>query len=256
LSGARSQPPLRDYYNSYWSEEGFRPTGRLTQPIHELLELHVTSSSDCLDVGCGDGRTSGLWLREHAGSYVGVDVSATAVQQAAALGLDARLIDDAADLPFGDASFDVVLCLEVLEHLFAPHDAAREMLRVLRPGGALLATVPNAAYWRRRLDLFFLGRVNPLGDALSVREPWRDPHIRFFNRSTFRRMLVQAGFAEVHVGGHGGTLTGDLPFIRRLFRPSGWAHPTWRSRPVYRQFERLLPSLLGYRLHAVARKRA
>ena len=58
--------------------------------------------------------------------------------------------------------FTVVVCFEVLEHLFAPHLAVAEMHRVLEPGGVLIATVPNVAYWRRRLDFL---RARPLEPA-------------------------------------------------------------------------------------------
>jgi SAM-dependent methyltransferase len=245
---------VRAYYDAYWSEGRFRPVDRLTHPLEELLAPVVSAESACLDVGCGDGSTCGAWLSQRAHSYVGVDVSPTAVEAARAAGLEAHAIEDASELPFADASFDVVTCLEVFEHLFAPHLAAAEIHRVLRAGGVLVATVPNAAYWRRRLDLAALGRLNPLGDDESVDAPWRDPHLRFFNRSALGRMLARAGFRDVRVSGHGGTALGDLPALRRLGRPRGWRHPDWRANPVYSGFERAAPGLLAYRLHAIARK--
>jgi methionine biosynthesis protein MetW len=245
----------KTYYETYWSPGGFRPTGQLRVPLQELYEQAIDPMMDCLDFGCGDGRTSGLWLSERARSYVGVDVSATAVAMARDSGLDARVVDDGDSLPFPDESFDAVVCIEVLEHLFEPQAACAEFLRVLRPGGTLIITVPNVAYWRRRLDFFVLGRWNPLGDELSVSQPWRDPHIRFFNRRSLTRMLEHHGFAQVEVGGHGGTLAGDIPIVRKLVRErGGWAVPDWSPNPVYRRFERALPGLLGYRLHAVARR--
>jgi SAM-dependent methyltransferase len=245
---------VRAYYDAYWSEGRFRPVGRLTDPLAALLAPVVASDSDCLDVGCGDGSTCGGWLSERAGSYVGVDISPTAVEAARATGLTAHTVDDASELPFADASFDVVACLEVFEHLFAPQLAAVEIHRVLRPGGVLIVTVPNAAYWRRRLDLVAFGRLNPLGDDESVDAPWRDPHLRFFNRGALGRLLARTGFADVRVAGHGGTALGDVPALRRLGRPRGWRHPEWRANAVYSAFERAAPGLFAYRLHAVARK--
>jgi 2-polyprenyl-6-hydroxyphenyl methylase/3-demethylubiquinone-9 3-methyltransferase len=201
-----------------------------------------------LDLGCGDGQTSGLWLRDHGCDYVGVDISENAVQAARSLGLESARIDDAASLPFPDASFDAAACIEVLEHLFEPQLAVSEVLRILRPGGVLIVTVPNIAYWRWRLDLALLGRWNPLGDTLAVKEPWRDPHIRFFNPKTLREMLSSAGFNPVKVSGHAGRFLGDLPWLGRRLRGAVGASPP------YRTMERLAPSLFAYRLHAVAYK--
>jgi SAM-dependent methyltransferase len=237
-----------EYYERYWSEEGFNPTRPISDRLHALLATHLPEDGRCLDVGCGDGRSIGLWLRDHVGRYVGVDVSETAAAHARGLGLDARQVPDAAELPFGDGEFDVVVCLEVLEHLFAPHRAAGEALRVLRPGGTYFATVPNVAYWRWRRDLALGGTWNPYGDEDSVDAPWRDPHIRFFTVPAFERMLERVGFASVEVGGHEGEILGT-------WRLSGVARACPRARRRLHEtiYGALLP-LLGLRLHAVAKK--
>lgn len=238
---------VRDYYNSYWSESGFNPRGHMKPFLLPLLQAHIEPGWRCLDFGCGDGHTSGPWLVERGCTYVGVDISETAVRAARQAGLEAQVIPDTSSLPFASASFDAVLAVEVLEHLFDPRAAALEMFRVLRGGGLLLATVPNVAYWRRRLDLMLLGRWNPLGDDLSVREPWRDPHIRFFNAGALKRMLLSVGFSPVEIGGHEGSFVRDIP----------WVGPArWRREPskLYQRAEKALPSLLGNRLNAVAVK--
>ena len=123
------------YYESYWSEEGFNPVRPVPTRLERLLATYLPRSGSCLDVGCGDGRSIGPLLRDQVGSYLGVDVSETAVARSRDLGLAAQRISDAAELPFEDDAFDAVVCLEVLEHLFAPHHAIAEALRVLRPGG-------------------------------------------------------------------------------------------------------------------------
>jgi methionine biosynthesis protein MetW len=237
----------QEYYNQYWSDGGFQPWGSLDPDLRALYETRVSPGADCLDVGCGDGRTSGLWLREHAASYVGVDVSEPAVHEARRLGLDARPITDASELPFSDKSFDVVVCIEVLEHLFQPFDAAVEIRRVLRPGGLLIASVPNVAYWRRRAELAVIGRWNPFGDQLSTLKPWRDPHIRFFTPRSARAMLAEAGFGSIDAGGKGGGFLREFPAVRRRAQ---------KTSALYRIAERRAPSLLAARLQIVARKDA
>lgn len=235
------------YYEQYWTTEGFNPTGHGPFPqLERVLETHARPGEAWLDVGCGDGRTAGLWLAGRGCNYIGVDLSATAVEQASALGLDARVIRDASALPFEDETFAGVLAVDVLEHVFQPQRAVAEFRRVLQPGGVLFVSLPNVAYWRRRLELLLIGRFDPLGDDRSVDQPWRDPHIRFFSPKTLARMLHSEAFAaEVH--GYAGGFLADLPKV-------GYRYFWGRSSGFYKWAERQLPNLLGRRIYAVAVK--
>ncbi|MET0604265.1 MAG: class I SAM-dependent methyltransferase [Baekduia sp.] len=233
------------YYDRYWTTEGFQPTGNTFKELGNFLADHAKAGQSWLDVGCGDGRTSGVWLASNGIEYTGVDVSQTAVAEACSIGLDARLIEDAGSLPFDDDTFDGIVMVEVLEHLFEPQVAAREILRVLKPGGTFFATVPNVAYWRRRLELGLLGRFDPIGDDLSIDQPWRDPHIRFFTAATLHHMLAGEGFAAIKVAGHAGAWVSDWPRVGR---------GRTGNSAAYRWLEARAPGLLGKRLNVVARK--
>jgi SAM-dependent methyltransferase len=230
------------YYDEYWSAE-VEPYYEPDPTLSRLLFDGVDGGTRVLDVGCGPARSYALELARRAGSYTGVDVSAEAIRAATAAGFDARLVTDASDLPFPEGSFDLVVCVEVLEHLFAPDRAVSAIHRVLRPGGKLVASAPNVAYWRLRASLA-AGVWNPTGDALSVERPWRDPHLRFFTPSTLERMLRLSGYRDVDVGAHGGRGLDHL-----TTRPT--AHGQSR---LYRLAERRLPSVLGMTVHAVAVK--
>jgi SAM-dependent methyltransferase len=245
-SAAIGTDQLTEYYNAYWGPGGTNPGCTRPTAVLETLDAHTGGEDRLLDFGCGDGRNIGAWLAERVGSYVGVDISAVAVEGAAELGLDARRIDSEREIPLPDGSFDVVACLEVFEHLVEPHRAASEIFRVLRPGGTLIATVPNVAYWRFRLDLALFGRWDPLGDGLSVERPWRDPHLRFFTKPALIRMLACAGFVETDIRGCDGALLADIPLLRRFSRG--------RGSPPYRALERWLPSILSRVLLVVTRR--
>jgi methionine biosynthesis protein MetW len=240
----RSQ--IAAYYDAYWHFKG-RPVIPTPPPeVIRIMRREIAAGSACLDVGCGNGRAGGLPLRAIGCRYIGVDVSPAAIDAARKIGLDARQINDAADLPFSDASFDAVIAMEVLEHLVLPKPAVLEMMRVLKPGGVLLATSPNVAYWRRRLELV-VGRWNPLGHPDAAARPWADPHLRFFTVGTLRQLLREAGFHEIQVGGHGGHLLGDIPRIGKLLRKA-------EGSRAYRLLEHWRPSTFGCFLNAVARK--
>jgi methionine biosynthesis protein MetW len=234
------------YYENYWASDGFHPTGTLWPELEDLYRANVTGLDRVLDVGCGDGLTSGMLLKEIAQAYQGVDVSSAAIAQATDHGFAAEVIEDASKLPFPDSSFDVVTLIEVLEHLFDPAGAVQEAARVLRPGGRLLATMPNIAYWRSRLDLLLVGRFNPRGDNLSVTRPWRDPHVRFFTVTSLTAMLQAAEFTDVRVGGHAGGVLNGMPWINQRLRQSE------KSSVVYKLMEKRVPALFAYRLEVVA----
>jgi SAM-dependent methyltransferase/putative flippase GtrA len=96
---------------------------------------------DVLDVGCGEMPFRGLLPRDVR--YTGIDVGA-----ADDFGMRGRpdIIEfDGLNIPFPDASFDHVLCTEVLEHAEDPLGLVAEMRRVLKPGGTLVLTVPFSA---------------------------------------------------------------------------------------------------------------
>lgn len=110
-----------------------------------LLAREIARNRDVLDVACGEGYGSAL-MAQTARSVVGVDVSDEAVTHAAAAYGGERLTylsGDARRIPLADASVDLVVSFETLEH-FVEHDLfLAEVKRVLRPGGALLVSTPE-----------------------------------------------------------------------------------------------------------------
>jgi methionine biosynthesis protein MetW len=235
-----------EYYDAYWRTGDWVTS--LPPKLLGLLEARVSRTDECLEVGCGDGGTSGTWLHENAARYVGVDISDAAVRLSRERGLDARQVADASDLPFADRSFDVVVCVEVLEHLFEPQRALAEAHRLLREGGRLIATVPNVAHWRNRLDLALLGRLNPRGDHLSAAQPWRDPHLRFFTLRSLSSLVIECGFRILERGGHTQHgLAEHLPGVRRLTR-------TRAAGPVSRSLAARFPRPLAETIYVVAER--
>ena len=107
-----------------------------------LAALDPQSGERAVDVGCGTG-TEVRRLAELVGpdgEAIGVEphpgMRAAAEGRAAAVGVAARFVDgDARSLPFADGSVDVIRCERVFQHLSDPDGAARELARVLAPGG-------------------------------------------------------------------------------------------------------------------------
>lgn len=107
----------------------------------------VHSSDDLLEIGTGLGVLSGL-IAPMVTSYKGIEYDAEACQAAKKRVTNPDWITqgDAQALTFPDNSFDVVVCLEVLEHLPDYRKALNEIARVLRPKGRLIASIPYAKY--------------------------------------------------------------------------------------------------------------
>lgn len=102
-----------------------------------------------LDIGCGAGYGSAE-LSQTAGSVVGIDIAADAVGYAADHYQRPNLtfqVAGAAELPFPDASFDLVVAFEVIEHLRDWERLIAEARRVLTPSGQFVVSTPNKAYY-------------------------------------------------------------------------------------------------------------
>jgi SAM-dependent methyltransferase len=94
-----------------------------------------------LDVGCGDMPYRSCLSPNLA--YTGIDVPQA--RDFSMRGANSIISFDGLSIPFPNASFDTVLCTEVLEHAAAPEALITEIQRVLKPGGTLIATVPFSA---------------------------------------------------------------------------------------------------------------
>ena len=154
-----------------------------------------------LDLGCRYGALTRAYLEGN--EVVGVDVDREALAEAAKLGVEAVWADLDEPLPFPDESFDCVVLGEVLEPLRFPAQAVVEARRVLRPGGLLVGSVPNAYRLKSRLR-FLLGRPPEFAD---------DPtHLRIFRGEDLLALL--AGFERPELR----YVAGRLAFLSpRLF---------------------------------------
>ena len=106
-----------------------------------------------LDVGCRAGALTQAYLEGN--EVVGIDVDRDALSEAAKLGVRTVWADAQRRLPFSEESFDVVVAGEVLEHLANPGALLAEAYRVLRPGGTLVGSIPNAFRLKNRLRFLF-----------------------------------------------------------------------------------------------------
>jgi SAM-dependent methyltransferase len=143
-----------------------------------------------LDVGCGDGTVSRLFLK--AGQVLGIDIVPEFVEHAIEKGIEAKAADVTQDgLPFPEGSMDVVYAGALIEHLYDPEFFLRECHRVLAEEGIILLSTPNIASLTSRLRMLFGRGPKFYASALS----WEfGGHIRMFTTRTLRRLLEENGF--------------------------------------------------------------
>ena len=146
----------------------------------------LVAGRDVLDIACGEGYGSALIAR-HAARVTGADISAAAVaharsRYAAQPNVQFREADCAA-LPFADASFDVVVSFETLEHIPAQEAFLDEVRRVLRPGGFVVLSCPNKAEYsdqRDHVNEFHLKEL--YRDELAALVGARFPHAAWYGQ--------------------------------------------------------------------------
>lgn len=160
--------------------------------------LRLPDGARVLDLGCGTGGT--MKALQGLARFAGLDRSPTAALFASRRTGESVLCGAATDLPLRDASVDAVLALDVFEHIPDDDRAVAEVRRVLRPQGALLATVPCHPWLFSDHDR-----------ALH--------HVRRYTREGFLGLLRTHGFCPVRVTWTNATLFPLVAAIRRL-RPS------------------------------------
>jgi SAM-dependent methyltransferase len=141
-----------------------------------------------LDVGCSSGAFL-MTARKMGLDTAGVEPSAEAAETARRAGLNVFTgFLEAARFP--DASFDAATLIEVIEHLRDPRPLLAECRRVLKPGGILLITTPNAASWTA-------GLMGSRWDGFNLTA--MGGHVSFFNPRSIRLIAARTGFELVRI---------------------------------------------------------
>jgi SAM-dependent methyltransferase len=126
---------MRDHEDRHWWYRGRR---RIVED--ELARLPLKPAARVLDAGCGSGRL--LDELTAYGSVSGLDMNPASVATARERGHEDVQEGVVEALPWQDETFDLITCLDVVEHTADDRVSLRELRRVLRPEGRLLITVP------------------------------------------------------------------------------------------------------------------
>lgn len=151
---------LNGYYESYWKKRKKNAIFPIRPGIPFFLRKYSSYGAildnilpgKTLDMGCGDGNVSKLYLSKSA--VYGIDISKSALKYAKNNGIKAKYCDlNNNKIPFPSGFFDNVIMTDVIEHLIDPLGLLIEAKRVLKKGGKLIITVPNFARLNNRLRM-------------------------------------------------------------------------------------------------------
>ena len=177
-------------------ERALESGGISLDPIYRMLaraiDEHRLRPDILLDVGCGRADFSPL-ARERSQRYVGVDVVRHAGFPA---DLELVLVDlESGRVPLADGFADVVVCAETIEHVENPRALARELVRLVRPGGWVFITTPNQLSLASLLCL--LGR----GEFQAFQEiPGSYPaHLSALLEIDLVRIARECGLADIEI---------------------------------------------------------
>ena len=159
----------------------------------ELDRIPLASGAHVLDAGCGSGRT--LEELGRYGEVHGIELNPEAADVARARGRGEVLVGRLEALPWDEDTFDLITCLDVIEHTPDDRVTLRELRRVCKPGGWLLVTVP--AY-----------------QALWSLHDVANHHYRRYGRRTLRSAAVGAGWTVVRVSSFNALLLAPAAVVR------------------------------------------
>jgi 2-polyprenyl-3-methyl-5-hydroxy-6-metoxy-1,4-benzoquinol methylase len=197
---------------------GYVPLNERRHRAHAKLLDAVGTGRRVLDVGCSSGYLAGP-LSERGNTIVGIELDPQAARAAEAY-CERVLVGDVEtmELPLEQASFDVVLGGDVVEHLRDPSAALARLRPFLRPGGRLVLSTPNVANWAVRLSLL-AGRWRYTDRGILDRS-----HTHLFTRATLAEAIERAGY-EVDRIDYTVPLPGDSDLLDAFGRAVGALRP-------------------------------
>ena len=156
---------------------------------HTLAILCVPPGATVLDLGVASGEPVARELQAQSCQVFGVEIDQDAAQAASRYCRDVRVadLDDPTALAPWPDPFDVVLALDVLEHLRHPAEVLRRAAALLKPSGFICVSIPNVAHYSVRAQLLH-GRFEYTDDGLLDRT-----HLRFFDWPAVVSLFHDAG---------------------------------------------------------------
>lgn len=174
--------------------------------LNKIASAHLQGGPKrILDLGCGSGKLTNA-LREMGHEVIGIDNSRSGIDAAKRHFPETEFrcenvyeISSAEEL----GEFDLVIAIEVIEHLYYPRKLIQSARRFVRPGGTVVVSTPYYGYLKNLL-IALTGRMDRHFTAL-----WDGGHIKLFSVKTLTELLKTEGAKDIHFmfGGR------EIPFL-------------------------------------------
>jgi 2-polyprenyl-3-methyl-5-hydroxy-6-metoxy-1,4-benzoquinol methylase len=197
----------KEYEYNYENSNLTNAHSFLMTPLLSILPPAIKSKGEklrVLDLGCGNGSLTNV-IAQKGYDAVGVEESNLGIEIASSNFPSCEFIQGSIyNLPYSqlENSFDVVISVEVIEHLFYPKELVRAASKCLRPGGKLILTTPFHGYLKN-LVLALSGKMDKHFHVL-----WDGGHIKFFSVETLTTLLEDEGYKDIEF-----KFAGRIPYL-------------------------------------------
>lgn len=247
---------LRLYQKTLKKKEKVGLLERLLPPLDGLR---------CLDLGCAQGTVS-YWMRRLGGHWVSVDMDQPNLKATLGLVETDVVRVGTRGLPFQDASFDLVLTLDFVEHVTDDGLCLDEVVRVLKPGGMVLLSAPSTSRWqtlnwlKARIGMtpdiyghmregYGLAEMRKLLEARGIEIQHGSTYSRFFTEAL--ELGLNVGYRLLKGGGRDSKRTGsitpssedELRSVQTSFRMYSKIYPVTYA---VSKLDKLIPFIRGY----------
>lgn len=199
-----------NYIEYGWQESKTCAHNYLLPDICKVVkDLNIKKQVKILDAGCGGGYVLHELYTLGFENVWGFDASETGVTLAKtnySILKNKITVHDAYDSKLPDIfpvnTFDIILSVEVIEHMYSPRDYLKNIRYWLNDGGFFIITTPYNGYMKN-LAISFLNKYDQHHNPL-----WDGGHIKYFSKNTLYQMLKEAGLNIIRFYG-----SGRLPFL-------------------------------------------
>jgi SAM-dependent methyltransferase len=179
-------------YSSELLEHEFDTREPIRIALRLLQDTYGVIGQTIAEFGSGLGYNLEIFRPQN--KVIGIEGLGVAAEAARARGIPTITADLSGSVPLESETYDIALCLDVLEHLMDPGLCLREAHRILRANGIIAVNVPNHFSLTGRINIARGSGVDSV-KFFPNHADWEHPHVRFFRHSSILKLIAGCGFS-------------------------------------------------------------